>query len=62
MISLFMQGGPSHIDLFDPKPEINKRHMTKFDGDIKYDNAAESSAKLYGCPGSSSPAASAGWN
>lgn len=50
MISLFMQGGPSHIDMFDPKPEINKRHMTKFEGDIKYDNAAESSAKLYGCP------------
>ncbi|MEX2027175.1 MAG: DUF1501 domain-containing protein, partial [Pirellulaceae bacterium] len=21
MISLFMQGGPSHMDLFDPKPE-----------------------------------------
>jgi hypothetical protein len=27
MISLWMQGGPSHIDLFDPKPE-----MTRWDG------------------------------
>ena len=24
MISMFMQGGPSHIDLFDPKPELDK--------------------------------------
>ena len=24
MISLFMQGGPSSIDLFDPKPELVK--------------------------------------
>ncbi|MDA0834994.1 MAG: DUF1501 domain-containing protein [Planctomycetota bacterium] len=47
MISLFMQGGPSHLDLFDPKPELVKRHMTNFEGEIKYDNAAESSAKLF---------------
>jgi hypothetical protein len=26
VIFLFMVGGPSHIDLFDPKPEIKKRH------------------------------------
>ncbi len=25
MISLFMQGGPSHLDLFDPKPELTRR-------------------------------------
>src|SRR5271156_2378743 len=24
-IFLFMEGGPSHIDLFDPKPELSKR-------------------------------------
>jgi hypothetical protein len=50
MISIFMQGGPSHIDLFDPKPELNKRHLQSFTGDIKYDNAAEASAKLFGSP------------
>ncbi len=50
VISMFMQGGPSHIDLFDPKPELNRRHMQTFTGDIKYDNAAEASAKLFGCP------------
>src|SRR4051795_2984789 len=25
MISLFMHGGPSHMDLLDPKPELSKR-------------------------------------
>jgi hypothetical protein len=50
VISMFMQGGPSHIDLFDPKPEIEKRHLQNFPGDIKYDNAAEASAKLFASP------------
>ena len=27
MISLFMQGGPSHMDLCDPKTEIVKHHL-----------------------------------
>ncbi|RPI77183.1 MAG: DUF1501 domain-containing protein, partial [Planctomycetaceae bacterium] len=26
MISLFMHGGPSHVDLYDPKPELSKRN------------------------------------
>src|SRR5947209_14016320 len=26
VIFLFMQGGPSHIDTFDPKPLLNKLH------------------------------------
>ncbi|MGY8731684.1 MAG: DUF1501 domain-containing protein, partial [Pirellulales bacterium] len=26
VIHLFMNGGPSQMDLFDPKPELNKRH------------------------------------
>ncbi len=50
MISMFMQGGPSHIDLFDPKPELSKRHMQTFSGEIKFDNAAEASTKLFGSP------------
>ncbi|MGE5193648.1 MAG: DUF1501 domain-containing protein [Deltaproteobacteria bacterium] len=50
MISMFMQGGPSHIDLCDPKPELTKRHLQTYTGDIKYDNAAEASAKLFGSP------------
>ena len=50
MISMFMQGGPSQVDLFDPKPELTKRHMQNFTGDIKYDNVAEASTKLFGSP------------
>jgi hypothetical protein len=50
MISLWMQGGPSHLDLFDPKPELQKRDGEKFPGEIKYDNAAQASAKLLACP------------
>ena len=26
VISLFMHGGPSHLDTFDPKPLLNKMH------------------------------------
>ncbi len=50
MISLFMQGGPSHIDLFDPKPELSRRHLQSYTGDIKYDNAGEASSRLFGSP------------
>jgi hypothetical protein len=50
MISMFMQGGPSHIDLFDPKPELNRLHMQTYGGSIKYDNAGEASSRLFGCP------------
>jgi hypothetical protein len=60
MISMFMQGGPSHLDLFDPKPELRKRHLTNFVGDIKYDNAAQSSAKLFAPPWKFAPAGRCG--
>ncbi len=29
-ILLYMEGGPSHIDTFDPKPELDRRHMMPF--------------------------------
>ena len=50
MISLFMMGGPSHIDLFDPKPGMAKYDGQPFPGDIKYDNAAEASSKVFASP------------
>lgn len=50
MISLFMQGGPSHVDLLDPKPLLNKLHLQKFPGKIKYDNAAQASSRILGSP------------
>ena len=50
MISMFMQGGPSQVDLMDPKPLLNKMHLQKFPGEIKYDNAAEASSRILGTP------------
>ncbi len=50
MISLWMQGGPSHIDLFDPKPELEKLHGKSFPGQVKYDNAAQASSKVLASP------------
>lgn len=50
MISLFMQGGPSHVDLLDPKPKLNELDGKPFPGDIKYDNAAQASSRVLGCP------------
>jgi len=50
MISMFMQGGPSHMDLFDRKPELEKRNGENYSGELKYDNAAESTAKIWSGP------------
>ncbi len=50
MISLWMQGGPSHIDLFDPKPTLDQYDGKTFPGQIKYDNAAQASAKVLASP------------
>lgn len=51
MISMFMQGGPSQIDLFDPKPELDKRNGQKLTGtDIKYDDSAHASTTLLASP------------
>ncbi len=50
MISLFMMGGPSQMDLFDPKPMLQKYDGQKFPGEIKYDNLAQASAKVFGSP------------
>ena len=48
MISMFMQGGPSHIDLFDPKPELMKLDGKDFPGEVKYDDAAGASREVMG--------------
>jgi hypothetical protein len=45
-IFLMMEGGPSHIDTFDPKPELARRHLEEFtrSGDME---SAMSSGKRY---------------
>ncbi len=50
MISLWMQGGPSHLDLFDPKPAMKKWDGKSFPGKVKYDNAAQASSKVLASP------------
>jgi hypothetical protein len=50
MISLFMVGGPSQVDLFDPKPMLTKYDGKPFPGELKYDNAAQASSKVLGSP------------
>src|SRR5947209_1764621 len=50
MISMFMQGGPSQVDLFDPKPELTRYDGKDFPGEVKYDDAARASRKCLGSP------------
>jgi uncharacterized protein DUF1501 len=50
MISLFMHGGPSHMDLLDPKPELTKRNGQDYQGNIEYSFTNRASKKLLGSP------------
>ena len=50
MISLFMHGGPSHVDLFDPKPELTKNSGTDYGGDVVFSFVNQASKKLFGSP------------
>ncbi|MBI85715.1 MAG: hypothetical protein CMJ81_21175 [Planctomycetaceae bacterium] len=50
MISLFMQGGPSHVDLLDPKVELTRLDGKKFPGKLKYDDAGGATTKILGSP------------
>lgn len=50
MISLFQHGGPAHMDLTDPKPELSKRDGTEYEGDVQYSFVNAASKKLFGSP------------
>jgi hypothetical protein len=50
MISLFMHGGPSHMDLLDPKPELTRRSGQDYTGDITFSFVDRASKKLLGSP------------
>ncbi len=47
MIDLFMFGGPSQMDLFDPKPLLQQRNEQRFPGKVSADNAAGASNKIF---------------
>ncbi len=50
MISLFMHGGPSHVDLLDPKPELTALNGKDYGGDVAYSFVNRASKKLLGTP------------
>src|SRR5262245_21443060 len=50
MISLFMHGGPSHIDLFDPKPELPKRSGQDYAGEMTFSFIDRAIKKVVGRP------------
>ncbi|WP_339742974.1 DUF1501 domain-containing protein [uncultured Rubinisphaera sp.] len=60
MISLWMQGGPSHHDLFDPKPEMTKHDGETYPGELKYDDRANSTSKIFASPWKFAPRGQSG--
>jgi hypothetical protein len=50
MISLFMHGGPSHVDLLDPKPELARHHGREYAGDVQFSFINRASKKLFASP------------
>jgi hypothetical protein len=46
-IFLMMEGGPSHIDTFDPKPMLAKMHLKEFVREGKMKSAMESGKRYY---------------
>lgn len=47
VIFLMMEGGPSHIDTFDPKPALDKIHLQEFVREGKQKSAMESGKRYY---------------
>jgi hypothetical protein len=46
-IFLMMEGGPSHIDTFDPKPKLTDLHLQEFVREGKMKSAMESGKRYY---------------
>lgn len=46
-IFLMMEGGPSHIDTFDPKPALDRFHLKEFVREGKQKSAMESGKRYY---------------
>src|ERR671914_158529 len=46
-IFLLMEGGPSHIDTFDPKPKLAQLHLQEFTREGKMKSAMESGKRYY---------------
>ncbi|WP_168564789.1 DUF1501 domain-containing protein [Crateriforma spongiae] len=46
-IFLYMEGGPSHIDTFDPKPTLNRLHLKKFQRQGEQQSAMSGGTRYY---------------
>jgi hypothetical protein len=46
-VSLFMEGGPSHIDTFDPKPKLADLHMQEFTRQDRFASMMASGKRYY---------------
>src|SRR5690349_14283880 len=46
-IFLLMEGGPSHIDIFDPKPKLADLHMKEFVRESKFASAMSSGKRYF---------------
>jgi len=46
-IFLMMEGGPSHIDTFDPKPKLDAMHLQEFTREGQQKSAMESGKRYY---------------
>ncbi|NQV29099.1 MAG: DUF1501 domain-containing protein [Rhodopirellula sp.] len=46
-IFLFMEGGPSHLDTFDPKIELTKRHLQEFSRSGEQESAMSSGKRYF---------------
>ena len=47
VIFLMMEGGPSHIDTFDPKPKLEKLHLQEFTREGRQKSAMESGRRYF---------------
>ena len=47
VIYLFMEGGPSHLDTFDPKPKLDALHMKEFTRQDKFASAMASGKRYF---------------
>ncbi len=50
MISLFQHGGPSHVDLFDPKLELSRLSGSNYPGEVEFSFVNRASKALFGSP------------
>jgi len=60
MISLFQHGGPSHVDLTDPKPELSRLDGSDYPGEVQFSFINRASKRLMGSPWKFAPRGSCG--